>query len=1009
MNITTLLSVICLLFGFAYPQTSYAQKPTLSFRHFTTADGLPSSETYFTLEDSKGYIWIGTDNGLARFDGYDFRVFDRDDGLKNAVVFVGLETEEQDFWVSTYTGECFRLDGEVFVPYQYNNLILELKQKNPIIKIIDVLKDGSVVLVTENQGMIRISPYGELIELTDASQNYLYIYTQERPSTRFSVQVRLFEGGIREPGKWSGQKPVMFVDARGNKKIVPNIKVQVTPRHTVVMDASAKDSGVLVASKGGIVYFQDSTMVFQYRPGIFNAIHYERYDDHTFFISSINGGGLIRAELDIEQQQFQLDTVLRAVSVSMSYLDTKGGLWVNCLNEGVYYCSNPAQRLIRLKGDDDYLKPRALALGLDNDVFVGYGGGNVFRHQEGDPTAKLVKVYNKSTNGRYTNIIDIYHEDRTQHVLFLKYEVFPDQHGNYSSYRDFTAALDKPYSLGQYYTAKRFRNFGDHLLWANSAAFGKFDLERRIPVSRIPVVVDPDNLYGFRCYAIFPDGREFVGTLNGLREVMPDSTLRKTNLGIPALDERIEDMVQLNATAVAIGTRGKGLVYYGQDTSYTINVSDGLASDNIRNLHVSDDESLWIATFRGVSKVTFINKGMDYQLRTFTTGRGLVDNEVHDVDSRNNEVWLASTAGVYRFEEPPIDSVSNPPILNWIRVNGKRHSVDSLNLAPRERNVSFQYTTTILSIGDKINYRYRVSKAEDWQESQSRIANYPSLQAGEYTFEVQSQNIDGVWSKSLSIPFSIEAYFMETWKPWAIGLLLGFVGLFIWFTIRENNRRREQELLLRINELEHSALHAQMNPHFVFNSLNSIQNFVLHNKTREAATYLSRFATLIRATLRASVHGQHALAEEVKMLNGYLELEKLRFKEVFDYQITVDPELPQEDITIPPLLVQPFVENAILHGLRECTSGGIIEVGISGDQDLLLVTIRDNGVGINLDNLGKDDSYGMAITRERLKIMSEERGSDLDLSIAPATEPDGRVAGTLVTLRITPLNVTPIP
>ena len=177
--------------------------------------------------------------------------------------------------------------------------------------------------------------------------------------------------------------------------------------------------------------------------------------------------------------------------------------------------------------------------------------------------------------------------------------------------------------------------------------------------------------------------------------------------------------------------------------------------------------------------------------------------------------------------------------------------------------------------------------------------------------------------------------------------------------------RRSGDLKTQAVELKSSALQAQMNPHFIFNSLNSIQRFIATNDKMQAMDYLSKFALLIRKTLNASSKNNITLDEEISIIKHYLDLEKLRFKEKFNYSITIDSQIDTEDFYVPPLLLQPFVENSIKHGFKKKDNDGRIEVKINQSGDDITIKIRDNGIGLQ-DADSSHASMGLKLTRQRL-------------------------------------------
>ncbi|MEO0626139.1 MAG: histidine kinase, partial [Bacteroidota bacterium] len=466
------------------------------------------------------------------------------------------------------------------------------------------------------------------------------------------------------------------------------------------------------------------------------------------------------------------------------------------------------------------------------------------------------------------------------------------------------------------------------------------------------------------CYNIHPDGTHLVGGLNGLFIYEDFDTLIPTNLGFSELDTRIEDIEILPDSSIVFGTRGRGVIRYFGDSIWVIDKEAGLASDLVRDIHQMDDGTIWVSTFSGATRIAFfkdesastlsVNSSRPYHIKTYTTAHGLPSNEVHQIESIDRQIWMATSDGLVKFESPNKVLTSRPPSIRSFRVNGELQSLNSrLVLGPNQNNLELAYSTINFCMQGRIPYRYRLQTDDSWSYTQNLSLTYPNLVAGEYQFEVQSQNEDGIWSESAVFHFQIRPFWYERNGIQLLSVLLLMGGIILYF--RKSFAQRERALALQnqMQELERSALSAQMNPHFIFNCLNSINNFILDNDATQASLYLSRFAKLIRKTLNVSVAGTHTLEDEINMLESYLELEKLRFKHQIEYRIQVDPSLDTLDTKLPPLLIQPFVENALVHGLSNRPETGMIHIEFSSyayeqnrDQTTLLVVVEDNGHGI---------------------------------------------------------------
>ena len=227
----------------------------------------------------------------------------------------------------------------------------------------------------------------------------------------------------------------------------------------------------------------------------------------------------------------------------------------------------------------------------------------------------------------------------------------------------------------------------------------------------------------------------------------------------------------------------------------------------------------------------------------------------------------------------------------------------------------------------------------------------------------------------------------------------GLIGVLIYRNI-SSRKLRVASLNAQVRELELTAIRAQMNPHFLYNSLNSIQNLLLKNQTDEAHSYLSRFASLIRSVLKYSSKGEISLHEELEMIKEYVYLEQLRFD--FEFDLEVEKKLDLYSIFIPPLLLQPLVENAILHGLTHKNSDRKLSISIKMVEMNICLQIRDNGFGrnSNLSNKSVSTGKGLKFSEERLDLLSNKYGEKYSINISDLKDSGGKVIGTLVEIRL---------
>jgi hypothetical protein len=434
------------------------------------------------------------------------------------------------------------------------------------------------------------------------------------------------------------------------------------------------------------------------------------------------------------------------------------------------------------------------------------------------------------------------------------------------------------------------------------------------------------------------------------------------------------------------------------------NTTNGLGSNDLHCIYV-DGNSAWIAHSKGLDCL------INGQLKHFNALDGMPLKEVSDILVLENQVYLTSHDGltIVPLELKPINAAAPKLISNTISL---RDSVVS-----DVQNASFSYNFNELkidlsvlafrSVGTaKVKYRL-VGLDTTWREQTGNRIQilYNALPAGNFQFEAFAENEDGIRSEeTISFSFCIAPPFWQTWWFYLLVAVLsiGLVsGLFL-LRIRYINRKAALEHAVVTSKL--TALRSQMNPHFLFNALNSIQELVLSKDTKNAIKYLGTFSGLTRTILENSAKETVRLSEEIEMLNQYLELEKLRFGDTLSIEMNVNASIDQEGTLIPPMLIQPYIENALKHGLLHVKGLRKLSLGFDQNNQVLNVTIEDNGVGrAKATEIGKQSkthqSFSSDATENRLHSMKNAAGVSGSVKIIDLYENE-KAIGTKVVVRI---------
>lgn len=342
-----------------------------------------------------------------------------------------------------------------------------------------------------------------------------------------------------------------------------------------------------------------------------------------------------------------------------------------------------------------------------------------------------------------------------------------------------------------------------------------------------------------------------------------------------------------------------------------------------------------------------------------------------------------------------LNSDSIPPIVfvNNVKINGQdTTTLNYYNLSHNENNIEIDISG-VYGGQSELQYKYILEgKETEWNYSTNTNIHFSGLPHGNYTFKIYAMSDGGVWSKVPAvITFSINPpIYTSSWFIFSVIFLFILIILIIVFIeVRKTQKRKrlfeEEKRKVLISELH--ALRSQMNPHFIFNTLSSIQSFITKNSSKDAVNYLSKFSKLMRATLENTQKQKIPIKDEIETLELYMDLEKLRLNNKFDYQIIIDKNIDVQFEEIPPMLLQPYIENAIWHGISHKTSNGIIKVCFKlENENLLKCEVEDDGVGRQKamkmkKQEKKNKSLGMSITKDRLEIINSLKDSKLSINI----------------------------
>lgn len=475
-----------------------------------------------------------------------------------------------------------------------------------------------------------------------------------------------------------------------------------------------------------------------------------------------------------------------------------------------------------------------------------------------------------------------------------------------------------------------------------------------------------------------------------------------------------------NKTKVFIATEGRGI--WRSEVKENLRFKKlNLASKNINQILFDADNYLWIGTQKGVDKVLLDKNSEIKELVHFGKNDGFkgietTKNTISE-DTFGN-IWFGTVNGLMKYEHPKNNKTYTRPNIYFETIEVVYNAVDTINLdswtnsdktlylKPTDNHLSFSFRTVDLRYSSDIQYRFKLN-GEDWSPwSKDRKVNFSSLNAGNYNFQVQSQILNKQKSEPISFKFLIGLPLVK--KLWFQLLIIG-VLLLIGFLILKNYLQKIKKRNLQVQEklkiennllsLEQKALQLQMNPHFIFNILNGIKALGTSD-AKKMNTTINKFATLLRQTLSNSRKENITLKEEINTLKNYIEVEQLMNEKKFNYSINISNTIDIEEVLIPPMLVQPFVENAIAHGIKSVDRVGELTISFTVKNEFLQCTVQDNGIGIEESKRRRinvnHQSMALKVTKERIESLS---GKDTFM-IEQLNDKNNKILGTKVSFKI---------
>jgi ligand-binding sensor domain-containing protein len=965
-----------------------------AFRSYSVAEGLPQSQVTCITQDSIGFLWVGTLGGISRFSGNAFETYSTEHGLlNNRISWIGF------------------IDGVLYVGHE-NGLSYQSKGRFQSFRIRGLPEGVKVTSLIKFDEKLYVSTNGGGLFVFNGSS---------------FIPVKPILGGFSEEDEFQRIRDLYVLDDQLFVATRSGLFLSEDGRNFQLIKGSEEISfsGLDYAKEHGLVCATYGDGLWQYKNGRFRRINYPGVDEEGSFKQvfidysgkiwlSTKADGVLSLRKNRVQQLFS-GNGLPMDNVSCVFEDNTQSIWIGTEGKG----------LVRFAGEAfvHYTKRSGLISDLVTAIaqmktgefwFGTYASGVSLKRN--DTWLDWNDQTGLSNNTVWSSLVD------KSGVLWLgtaigitrrvngKWEIWnTSSHPNLPSNK--ISALFMAAS-GTIWIGGR-----DGVALYNSK--GLFTLQETY--ANVP------ELQNVRDFAQVGD-RVYFGSQAGVHMIQNGKFF---DLTPPSFSTAVVSVEVDHKGGLWVGTE-EGLFAADGANWQQLSYSE-FSGSNFVNFICRDSDKMWVGTNNGVFRFTLHADG-NWRAEQFGLNDGLVSLETNlnaaFVDNRG-VFWFGTSEGLMKFSKDleNIYALTVKPglILKGIQVNYKIKHIDEseLNAHGVPKELTFRYTENqllfdfipvLLASPEDVKIHYLLEGLNtEWSPlSNSYQLIFSGLSSGNYTLRVRAVSKHGVFSDELVIPFRISPPFYATW--WFISLLGLFVIGLVWliFQIKLNQERarterQNLELVSRLRELEQQSLNASMNRHFIFNALNSIQYFINTSDKLSANKYLSQFAKLIRKNLDTSADGERnvSLQEEIERLKLYLSLESMRFKDKFTFHFEIDPSIDPEELEVPSMLFQPFIENSIIHGiLPQSDRKGEIVFRTYRENENIVFQIDDNGVGYehsirhkSVD--GDHKSKGMSITSSRIDLLRKISGKRFEL-IGPVElkNDTGHSIGTRVIIKI---------
>lgn len=911
-----------------------------SYFHLSVENGLSSTVVHDLLIDTQGYLWIATEAGVNRYDGKNLKRYTTSEGLGgNEILNMSLDSKGRIWFLSFNGNVSFYKDNQFYNPR--NTPWLNKMTQNSAMTAFFEEDNGDIWIANEVGDLFQISdtivtrhlensnPIGNIRQIWKKGDDYYFglfigVYTW-RPGQDNWTKINDIEfWSHRTFNKPDGTTLIPTRSGLSSDDVLPNLIYTNNDLdlNSSMLVATISPSGryLTIGTIGDGIRFYDITdpqnPVLELHWLKNTTISDQIYDNEgSLWISTLNDG-VYRIDSGFrEYSYFDESNILNDPVIRSSYTTSDGTIWFGGKDGSIYRFSSEGELLFRGKIN------RNLDLSSSIEAFA-----------EPKPGVLLVGSTGGVMEIDFTDAerLNKWHDKEFYNELKFLNRITVDQ------------------------SVKAIATLGDDIFLGTNR-----ELVRIIHRDSMEVI----NFNRVTDLQFDHKSRLWIGTLNGLWGYSNGETIQIDHELFN--HTQIVDIEKLYGPWLGISTYGSGLILLCTETGTIrqIGSSDGIISDLVKSAYFDDDAFLWIGTNDGINKFKLdTTKTLSEQLPpepiiSYTLTDGLNIDQIGKIDVTGNRVWVSGNRGIATFRSDFVgyEPQKIPLVLEDVQINGiseYKQPNDMYTIGYGQNQVDIKFNGIFLRDGSRIRYKYRIVELDqDWINNETGELSFRYLDAGIYTLEVLAFSNDGrLNSDPLIIKLSVIPPIWQ--QPWFLIIsLLGITSLiyvFIRWRIQMavDEQKAKQEVSVRVVELEHQALMAMMKPHTIFNQISALRLHLFNGDPEKASDHFVKFTKLLRMQLDSSFKKVNSLQEEMDRIRLQLDLDSEKIENGIQFEFICEANIDPVSCMVPSLILQPFIENTVIHGLVNKRDHGFILIWALERDGQLVITIDDNGIGL---------------------------------------------------------------